>query len=84
MVNEAPSSPIDRERRSKLRALLMEGLGVRKGRQLVDVKYSKDGRRLTAKFADEAADMGCLLVGSDGPPFSVQILLVGAEKFKIT
>ena len=43
----------------------MEGLDVREGKKLVDVKYSRDGKRVTAKFAVGDEDTGCLLVGSD-------------------
>lgn len=84
MVNEIPSPPVYRLRRSKIRALLMEGLDVREGKRLVDVEYSKDGRRVTAKFADGAEDTGCLLIGSDGPHSTVRTLLVGAENSKTT
>lgn len=84
MINEISSSPVYRLRRSKIRSLLMEGLDVREGRQLVDVEYSQDGRRVTAKFADGGADTGCLLVGSDGPHSTIRSLLVGGENAKTT
>ncbi|MCJ1265933.1 hypothetical protein MMC22_005815 [Lobaria immixta] len=84
IINEVPHPSIHRLRRNKLRALLMEGLDVREGRQLIDVEYSEDGARVTAKFADGAADTGCLLVGSDGARSCVRTLLVGAENAKPT
>lgn len=84
MINKISSLPVYRLRRNKIRALLMEGLDVREGKKLVDVKFSQDGKRVTAKFADGAEDTGCLLVGSDGPHSSVRTLLVGAENAKTT
>lgn len=84
LINEISSLPVYRLRRSKIRALLMEGLDVREGKRLVDVEYSKDGITVTARFADGAEDTGYLLVGSDGPHSSVRTLLVGAENAKTT
>ena len=84
LINEISSLPVYRLRRSKIRALLMEGLDVREGKRLVDVEYSKDGITVTAKFADGAEDTGYLLVWSDGPHSSVRTLLVGAENAKTT
>ncbi|MCJ1470410.1 hypothetical protein MMC07_009055 [Pseudocyphellaria aurata] len=84
MLSEVPSSPVYRLRRSKIRTLLMEGIDLQEGKQLIDVEYSNDGMRVTAKFADGSDDTGCLLVGSDGPHSSVRTLLVGVENAKTT
>ena len=69
-----------RLRRDKFRAILMEGLDIRFGKSIVDVKYSEDGSVITACFQDGSEDTGSVLIGTDGPHSTVRTLLVGPEK----
>ncbi|KAL9599940.1 MAG: hypothetical protein Q9219_003502 [cf. Caloplaca sp. 3 TL-2023] len=73
-----------RLRRSKIRALLTEGLDVQWGKPIIDVTYSEDGRTVTAHFADGSHDTGAILVGTDGPHSSTRSILVGADTAKCT
>lgn len=55
--------PVDRFyrlRRSKIRTLLMEGLDVQMGKELLGIVYSSDGRIVTASFEDGTSATGCL------------------------
>ncbi|KAL8951951.1 MAG: hypothetical protein Q9222_002103 [Ikaeria aurantiellina] len=73
-----------RLKRSKIRALLLEGLDVRWGKPISKITYSEDGQTVTAHFADGTQDTGSILVGADGPHSSTRSILVGAEKAKCT
>ncbi|KAL8706784.1 MAG: hypothetical protein Q9201_000210 [Fulgogasparrea decipioides] len=73
-----------RLRRSKIRALLLEGLDVRWGKSIFDITYSKDGKTVTAHFVDGSQDTGSVLVGTDGPHSSTRGILVGEERAKCT
>ena len=80
------ATPVDRFyrlRRSKTRALLMEGLDVQTGKDLAGIAYSSDGRTVTASFEEGTSTTGCLLSGTDGPHSTVRQLLVGAGKAKV-
>ncbi|KAL9016017.1 MAG: hypothetical protein Q9185_006612 [Variospora sp. 1 TL-2023] len=73
-----------RLRRSKIRALLLDGLDVRWGKSIADIRYSEDGRTVTAHFADGSQDTGSILVGSDGPHSAARSILLGPEASKCT
>ncbi|KAL8720319.1 MAG: hypothetical protein Q9225_002806 [Loekoesia sp. 1 TL-2023] len=73
-----------RLRRSKIRALLLEGLKVKWGKSIADITYSKDGESVTVHFADGSHDTGSILVGADGPHSSTRSILVGKENAKCT
>ncbi|KAI4118670.1 MAG: hypothetical protein LQ345_001325 [Seirophora villosa] len=73
-----------RLRRSKIRALLLEGLEVRWGKSIADITYSDDGETVTAHFADGTQDTGSILVGTDGPHSATRSILVGAEAARCT
>lgn len=78
--------PVDRFyrlRRSKIRALLMEGLDVQMNKKLVGITYSSDGRTVSASFEDGTSATGCLLLGTDGPHSTVRQLLVGTNRAKV-
>lgn len=84
VIGELKSDKFYRLRRDKFRALLMEGLDVRWGKDIGDISYSADGRKITARFADGTEDTGSLLIASDCPHSAVRTLLVGSEKAKVT
>ncbi|KAL8866256.1 MAG: hypothetical protein Q9174_006407, partial [Haloplaca sp. 1 TL-2023] len=64
-----------RLRRSKIRALLSEGLDVRWGKSISNITYSDDGKTVTAHFADGSQDTGSLLIGTDGPHSATRSIL---------
>ena len=84
LIGEIKSSKFYRVRRHKFRKLLMEGLDIKWGKGLTDVRYSADQKSVTACFADGTEDTGSLLVASDGTHSTVRGLLVGAENAKVT
>jgi 2-polyprenyl-6-methoxyphenol hydroxylase-like FAD-dependent oxidoreductase len=67
-------------RRSKLRALLSEGIDVRYNKRLSSISYSEDGQQVTAHFEDGSRTTGRLLVGADGSRSTVRELLLGSEQ----
>ncbi|KAL8687511.1 MAG: hypothetical protein Q9218_006337 [Villophora microphyllina] len=73
-----------RLRRSKIRALLLEGLDVRWGKAISNISYSEDGSKVTVHFADGSQDTGSMLVGADGPHSTTRGILVGTEASKCT
>ncbi|KAL8836588.1 MAG: hypothetical protein Q9176_006225 [Flavoplaca citrina] len=73
-----------RFKRSKIRALLTEGVNVKWGKSISSITYSEDGTRVTAHFADGSQDTASLLVGADGPHSATRGLLVGQERSKCT
>ncbi|KAL8903044.1 MAG: hypothetical protein Q9171_007529 [Xanthocarpia ochracea] len=73
-----------RLRRSKIRALLTEGIDVRWGKSISSIAYSEDDKAVTARFADGTEDTGSVLVGTDGPHSAVRGILVGNERSKCT
>ena len=68
--------------RPRLRSLLSEGLDIREAKSLTGLTYSSDGHTVTAHFADETADTGNLLIGTDGSRSSVRTLLLGPDAAK--
>ncbi|KAL8816920.1 MAG: hypothetical protein Q9223_004149 [Gallowayella weberi] len=73
-----------RLRRSKIRALLCEGIDVKWGRPISNITYSDDGKTVTAHFEDGSQDTGSMLVGTDGPHSSTRAILVGNDRAKCT
>jgi 2-polyprenyl-6-methoxyphenol hydroxylase-like FAD-dependent oxidoreductase len=71
-------------RRSKLRSILAEGLGIQYDKLLSNISYSEDGTTVTAHFADGTSAEGTLLIGTDGHRSVVRSLLVGPEKSALT
>ncbi len=83
-IGEIQSSKFYRLRRDKFRKLLMEGIDVKWGKGLTDVRYSPDNKTVTAQFANGTEDTGSLLIGCDGTHSTVRELLVGVERAKVT
>lgn len=73
-----------RLRRSKLQALLSEGLNIHWEKTLVDIAYLEDGSGVKAIFDDGTQVTGSTLIGADGPRSSVRSLLVGPDNAKPT
>ena len=73
-----------RLRRSKLQALLSEGLNINWGKALVDIAYADNGQAVTAIFKDGTQVTGSMLIGADGPRSCVRSLLVGPDRAKPT
>lgn len=69
-----------RMRRSKLRALLSEGIDVHYKKRLRDISYSEDGRHVTTHFEDGTTAIGSLLVGADGSRSSVRESILGPKQ----
>ena len=69
-----------RMRRSKLKALLAEGIDVRYKKELQNIRYSEDGETVTAQFGDGTIASGCLLVGVDGSRSRTRNLLLGPKE----
>ncbi|KAF2099341.1 FAD/NAD(P)-binding domain-containing protein [Rhizodiscina lignyota] len=65
-----------RLRRSKLRALLAEGLDVRYGKRFKDADFSDYEQTVTAYFEDGSSAVGRMLVGADGSRSSVRRALI--------
>ena len=84
IIGAAEIEKFYRLRRSKIRALLLEGLDVRWGKSISDLSYSEDGETVTAHFADGSEDTGCLVVGADGPHSSTRSILVGSANARCT
>lgn len=73
-----------RLRRSKLQALLLEGLDVEWEKKIIHVIHLEDGKGVKAFFEDGTEVTGSLLVGADGARSSVRSLLVGSDNAKAT
>ncbi|KAL9614588.1 MAG: hypothetical protein Q9167_000957 [Letrouitia subvulpina] len=82
VISSARMEDFYRVRRSKMRALLSEGIDVKWGKAISDITYSDNGKTVTAHFLDGTEDTGCLLVGADGPHSSSRAILVGAKNAK--
>ena len=83
LLNSIPVDRFYRFHRSKICAMLAEGLNIKRGKRITDLKYSGDRSTITAHFHDGTSDTGCLLIGSDGPHSKVRKLLLGAEQAKV-
>ncbi|KAL1987926.1 hypothetical protein VTN96DRAFT_1910 [Rasamsonia emersonii] len=75
-----PVQKFYRLRRSKLRALLAEGVDIRYGKKLQDITYSEDGRTATAYFEDGTSASARLIIGADGARSTLRKLLIGPER----
>jgi len=79
-IMSAPEIPnFYRLRRSKLRALLCEGLDIRWNKRLKDIVFEQDGKSVTAVFEDEQHVTGRLVIGADGTRSSVRNALLGPQ-----
>jgi len=83
-IGAAETPHIYRLRRSKLRALLADGIEIQYSKCLSDISYSEDGSTVTAHFDDGSSESGSLLVGADGTRSPVRNLLLGSEKAALT
>lgn len=83
-IGAATTPHIYRLRRSKLRALLANGIEIQYSKLLSDISYSDDGKIVTAIFADGSSTNGSILVGADGTRSLVRHLLLGQEKAALT
>ena len=52
--------------RSKMRALVSEGIDVHFSKKLVDVEFGPDGKGVVAKFDDGETVKGSMVVGAEG------------------
>ena len=68
-----------RMRRSKLRALLSDGVDIRYNKNLNKISYSEDGAYITAHFEDGTTFTGVFLVGADGSRSKIRELILGSE-----
>ena len=73
-----------RLRRSKLQALLSEGLDIEWEKKIVDIVYLENATEVKAIFEDGTEVTGSMLVGADGARSSVRSLLVGLDNAKPT
>lgn len=73
-----------RLRRSKLQALLSEGLDIEWEKEMVDIIHLEDEKGVKAIFEDGTEVTGSMLVGADGTRSSVRSLLVGCDSAKPT
>ncbi|KAF2253093.1 putative monooxygenase [Trematosphaeria pertusa] len=71
--------PFYRLRRSKLRALLSQGLDIQDNKRLSDVTSATDGASVTAHFADGTTATGRLLIGADGARSTTRQCLLGPQ-----
>jgi 2-polyprenyl-6-methoxyphenol hydroxylase-like FAD-dependent oxidoreductase len=84
-VMNAPEIPyFHRLRRSKLRALLTDGLDIRWNKRLINLVYEHDGKTVTAVFEDGEHISGKLVIGADGARSKVRQLLLGPEASPVT
>jgi 2-polyprenyl-6-methoxyphenol hydroxylase-like FAD-dependent oxidoreductase len=68
-----------RLRRSKLRALLSQGLDIRYKKRLAYVTFAHDKTSVTAYFTDGTSVSGRFLVGADGAHSMVRCCLLGPD-----
>jgi hypothetical protein len=96
VLKALPLPRIVRVSRRKMRALCSQSIDVQvrnktgkdsqwltKGQygfEVTDVKYSDDGREVTAIFANGSSVTGSLIIGTDGPRSKVRELLFGPER----
>lgn len=69
---------IYRLRRSKLRAVIAEGLHIQHEKVLTDITY--EGDLVTAKFEDGTSATGAIIIGTDGARSDVRTYLCGAKE----
>ncbi|KAI0834560.1 FAD/NAD(P)-binding domain-containing protein [Hypoxylon sp. FL0890] len=84
LIIAAPIPNLHRFLRSRLRALMAEGLTeLHFGKKLERIEYAEDGKSVTAHFEDGTAETGRLIVGADGSQSRVRHLLLGPEKAQL-
>lgn len=83
-IGAAVTPHLYRLRRSKLRALIAEGIDIQYSKSLSSITYSSDGETVTAHFDDGTSTTGSLLVGADGTRSVVRNLLLGPENGILT
>ncbi|KAL1968340.1 hypothetical protein VTN77DRAFT_1869 [Rasamsonia byssochlamydoides] len=79
-IMAVPVQRFYRLRRSKLRALLAEGVDIRYGKKLQGITYSEDGKTATAFFEDGTSASARLIIGADGARSTMRKLLIGPEQ----
>jgi 2-polyprenyl-6-methoxyphenol hydroxylase-like FAD-dependent oxidoreductase len=75
-----PVQHYHRLRRSKLRALLAEGVDIRCGKKLQGITYSGDEKTATASFEDGTSASARLIIGADGARSTLRTLLLGHQR----
>jgi 2-polyprenyl-6-methoxyphenol hydroxylase-like FAD-dependent oxidoreductase len=83
VISELPFVKFYRFLRSRLRALMAEGVDVVYGKKLSSLSYADDRSFVTAHFDDGTSEKGRLVVGADGSNSKVRRLLVGEERAKL-
>lgn len=83
LVNELPIPKFYRFLRSRLRALMSEGIDIAYGKKLSSLSYAEDGASVTAHFEDGTSEKGRLVIGADGSNSKVRRLLLGCERAKL-
>ena len=79
-IGAAETPHIYRLRRSKLRALIADGIEIQYSKDLTDISYSDDGTTVAAPLADGYSTSGAILVGADGTRSPMRTTLLGPEK----
>jgi 2-polyprenyl-6-methoxyphenol hydroxylase-like FAD-dependent oxidoreductase len=79
-IGAAETPHIYRLRRSKLRALIADGIEIQYSKDFTNISYSDDGTTVTAHFADGSSTSGPILVGADGTRSPVRTALLGPEE----
>ncbi|KAF2097816.1 FAD/NAD(P)-binding domain-containing protein [Rhizodiscina lignyota] len=78
IILRIPTGKFIRYTRSKLLNLLKQGIDLRCGKELTNIRYG-DARSVIAEFGDGTAATGQLLVGADGTRSAVRKLLLGPK-----
>ncbi|CAD6574801.1 MAG: hypothetical protein ASARMPREDX12_006975 [Alectoria sarmentosa] len=84
LINGIEMENIHRLGRTKLQALLSDGLDEDWEKKMVDIVYLGKRKRVKAVFEDGTEVTGSMLVGADGGRSSVRSLLVGPDIAKPT
>jgi 2-polyprenyl-6-methoxyphenol hydroxylase-like FAD-dependent oxidoreductase len=77
LLKTLPSWGMRRFSRTKLRALISEGIEVKYGKTLSSISYNESGSGVSAHFADGTSVSGDVLIGTDGPRSKARDLIVG-------
>lgn len=80
LMSALPVQYFYRLRRSKLRALLAEGLDIRYNMPLSSIDFSSNDRQATAGFEGGSSITARLVVGADGARSSLRQLLLGPNQ----